>query len=93
MFSIDPDIAGGKPLKYGEFEWRCSSDAIEAQTCFSKTAGGMQPQSDEYMYQLFDLTTDPYELENIYPAADDEVKKALAKRLREWYPCKGKACP
>ena len=53
----------------------------------------MQPQSDEYMYQLFDLTTDPYELENIYPAADDEVKKALAKRLREWYPCKGKACP
>ena len=45
------------------------------------------------MYQLFDLTKDPYELHNVYNDTAVEIREALAKKLRAWYPCKGPSCP
>ena len=56
---------------------------IAAKACFS----------DVDMYQLFDLTTDPYELHNVYNETDAAITTALAKKLREYYPCQGVACP
>jgi hypothetical protein len=44
-------------------------------------------------YELFDLSSDPYELHNIYQSASADLTKALHARLRQYYPCKGKACP
>ena len=47
------------------------------------------------MFQLFDLTSpkDPYELHNVYNETASAIREALAKKLREYYPCEGKACP
>ena len=47
----------------------------------------------ESMYQLFDLTADPYELRNVYDETAPAIRDALAKRLRSYYPCTGAACP
>ena len=45
------------------------------------------------MYQLFDLTKDPYELHNVYNETAPAIREALAKKLREYYPCRGASCP
>lgn len=44
-------------------------------------------------YELFDLSSDPYEMHNIYQSASADLTKALHARLRQYYSCKGKACP
>jgi len=69
--------------RYGEFQYVCSSEQIAAKQCFS----------DVDMYQLFDLTKDPYELHNVYNETAPAIREALAKKLREYYPCEGRACP
>ena len=61
----------------------CTTAEIEAKQCFSKVDH----------FQLFDLTSDPYELHNIYNQTDPAIQDALAKELRKWYPCVGPACP
>ena len=45
------------------------------------------------MKELFDLTTDPFELHNVYNETAPAVREKLAARLRQYYPCKGGACP
>jgi len=91
LLSLDASL-GGK-YKYGEYEYRCSTADIRSRQCFAATAGGMQPPSDDYSYQLFDLTADPFELTNVYASAEPALKAALAAKLREYYPCQGVACP
>ncbi len=39
------------------------------------------------------LTTDPYELHNVYNETAPAIREALAKKLREYYPCRGVSCP
>ena len=51
---IDPTIGTGH-YKYGEYQYVCTTEQILAKECFS----------DVQEYQLFDLTTDPYELYNV----------------------------
>jgi len=92
LLSLDPSIGSGR-YKYGEYEYQCSSAAIAERQCFSSTAGGLQPPSDAYSYQLFDLGADPHELHNIYEGADPSIVTALARKLRKYYPCQGAACP
>jgi len=82
LHSKDAAIGSGH-YKYGEYQYVCSSAEIEAKACFSSV--------DEH--QLFDLTKDPYELNNVYASTDKAIVEALAKRLRAYYPCKGSACP
>ena len=82
LHSPDPTIGTGH-YKYGEYQYVCTTVQIAAKECFS----------DIDMYQLFDLTTDPYELYNIYNKTDPKIKQALAKKLREFYPCEGVTCP
>ena len=42
--------------KYAEYQYVCTAEQIAAKDCFSSVD----------MHQLFDLTTDPYELKNVY---------------------------
>lgn len=79
---VDSTVGTGH-YKYGEYQYVCSTAQILAKTCFDKI--------DEY--QLFDLTSDPYELRNIYNETAPGIREELAKRLRKWYPCQGSACP
>lgn len=82
---MDPAIGTGH-YKYAEYQYVCSTENILAHNCFSNvTANGM--------YQLFDLTADPFELHNVYNSTSDTIRKALAAKLRQYYPCKGVSCP
>merc|ERR1719498_2207000 len=49
---VDPSLGSGH-YKYGEYEYECNASRIEAQQCFSNVD----------LFELFDLTTDPYELQ------------------------------
>lgn len=82
IHSLDPSIGSGH-YKYAEYQYVCSTEEILARKCFSNVD----------MYQLFDLTTDPYELHNVYNSTAQAVRDALAAKLRLYYPCKGPACP
>ena len=85
LHSLDASIGTGH-YKYGEYQYVCTPAQIAAFDCFS----------DINMYQLFDLTKDPYELYNVYnetKAANPAITTALAKQLRTYYPCKGIQCP
>jgi hypothetical protein len=44
-----------------------------------------------YLYELFDLDADPYELHNIYASADAELKTLLHSAVRRFYECAGAA--
>jgi hypothetical protein len=55
LHSTDASIGTGH-YKYGEYQYVCSTEQIAAKKCFG----------DIDMYQLFDLTADPFELKNIY---------------------------
>jgi hypothetical protein len=82
LHSMDPAIGTGH-YKYGEYQYVCSPAQIKAKDCFSKVD----------MHQLFDLANDPFELYNVYNSTSPEIRQALAKKLRDWYPCQGVACP
>ena len=74
--------SGGQRLKYAEF------DPFGKQSAFAKP----------YMYALFDLETDPFELTNIYQAtkATAEGAKTLSMLhdlLEEYQHCSGDDCP
>ena len=85
LHSTDPAVGGSGHYKYGEYKYLCSSDEILAKACFNS--------SSIDIFELFDLKKDPYELRNIYSTAAPEIKTALARKLRVWYPCQGAACP
>ncbi len=70
-------------FKYAEYQYACSTAEIRLKSCFSKPD----------FYELFDLSRDPFELNNIYNVTKDEVKTELHRRLRAFYPCRGRACP
>ena len=82
LTSVDSAVGTGY-YKYGEYQYVCSPAQIAAFNCFGAVDH----------YQLFDLTADPYELYNVYNTTAPEIKEALAKKLRVWYPCKGTSCP
>eukprot|EP01065_Artemidia_motanka_P029313 TRINITY_DN35454_c0_g1_i1.p1 TRINITY_DN35454_c0_g1~~TRINITY_DN35454_c0_g1_i1.p1 ORF type:complete len:616 (+),score=241.61 TRINITY_DN35454_c0_g1_i1:79-1926(+) len=69
-------IAGYKRLKYGEY------DAYGKQSNFTSV----------YLYELFDLDSDPYELVNIYANASADLKSTLHSAVRAAYECAGKEC-
>lgn len=79
---LDPTLGSGH-YKYAEYQYVCTTAQIKAMDCFS----------DIDMYQLFDLTTDPFELHNVYNSTDKAITSELARRLRLHYPCKGVTCP
>ena len=81
-YIMSPTLGSGK-YKYGEYQYVCTSSQIVAKKCFS----------DIDMYQLFDLTTDPFEQHNVYNETDLAIKEELAHRLRLHYPCSGASCP
>ena len=55
LHSLDASIGTGHD-KYGEYQYVCTPAQIATFDCFS----------DISMYQLFDLTKDPYELYNVH---------------------------
>merc|ERR1712139_576181 len=67
---------GTHNLKYAEY------DPYGKQSGFSSV----------YMYELFDLDSDPYELYNIYNKSSQPLKDELHKITREWYTCQGTTC-
>jgi len=74
--------AKGKDLKYGEFD------------PWGKQSGFAKP----YMFALFDLKADPYELENVYNATKATANGAallaeLHELLARYNTCAGPACP
>lgn len=40
-------------------------------------------------YELYDIDADPYQMKNIYPAADDATKTELHGRIEAYYACGG----
>ena len=66
-----------------QYQYQCSPAQILKKECFS----------DVQLYELFDLTTDPWELRNVYNETAPAIRDALAKKLRTYYPCQGAACP
>jgi hypothetical protein len=64
----------------------CTTPQILAKECFSNV-------TQNGMYQLFDLASDPYELYNVYDTTSAKIKEALAAKLRQYYPCVGPTCP
>lgn len=74
---VDKGAGGLGHLKYGEY------DPYGAQSNFTSV----------YMYELFDLDKDPYELHNIYNESSAELKASLHSMVREFYECEGSACP
>ena len=76
-------LGDGVRYKYGEYQAVCSAAELAARRCFGAVDH----------YQLFNMSADPYELHNIYDEAPPSVVRALAARLRTYYPCKGAACP
>ena len=73
LHSLDPSIGSGH-YKYGEFQYVCTPAQIAVKDCFSKVD----------MKELFDLTTDPFELHNVYNETAPAVREKLAARLREY---------
>ncbi len=70
--------------KYAEFQTVCSSVQILNRSCF---------QSPNH-YELFNLTDDPWEQNNIaYLVTSQSIVRELHKRVHLWYGCKGKSCP
>ena len=75
-----PCRATGHSFKYAEY------DPYGKQSNFSKP----------YMYQLFNLTSDPFELENLYNAskhADLALLRTLKATLDAYAGCRGAGCP
>jgi len=44
-------------------------------------------------YELYDQTTDMYQMKNIYPETSENVKRWLHTTLSEYFTCVGTACP
>jgi N-acetylglucosamine-6-sulfatase len=78
-------LGDGHHYKYGEYKYVCSTADIAAKACFA--IGSID------QYQLFNMSSDPWELYNIYNQTDASVVSALAARLRMYYPCQGSTCP
>ena len=68
--------ASRSPHRYAEY------DAYGKQSNFTSV----------YLYELFDLATDPYELDNIYAVASDELKQELHAAVTSYYSCGGPSC-
>jgi hypothetical protein len=72
--------ATGHTFKYAEY------DPYGKQSNFS----------EPYMYQLFNLTADPFELENLYNASkhtDPALLRTLKTTLGAYAQCWGAGCP
>ena len=82
LHSLDASIGSGH-YKYAEYQYQCSTAQIAAKDCFSAVD----------TYQLFDLAKDPYEQYNVYSTTPRAITDALAIKLRQYYPCRGNACP
>eukprot|EP01083_Nonionella_stella_P051088 135648_1 len=50
-------------------------------------------KQNPYLYVLYDLNTDPYQLKNIYAQANEEIQKELHDKLMKYGNCQGKTCP
>lgn len=49
--------------------------------------------SSVYLYELFDLTNDPYELHNVFNSTPAAFKQLLHSAVRTFYECAGPDCP
>ena len=48
--------------------------------------------SSPYLYELFDLVADPFELHNIYNTSAPELRAMLHETTRRWWECQGPSC-
>jgi len=44
-------------------------------------------------FELYDMATDPFQLDNIYSAASSELKAELHSALAALWGCVGEVCP
>ena len=44
-------------------------------------------------YELYDISADPYQMNNLYGKASVEVRAALHAQLAAYYNCRGASCP
>ena len=44
-------------------------------------------------YELYDISTDPYQMHNLFATTDHTTKAALHAQLAEYWNCRGSACP
>ena len=44
-------------------------------------------------YELYDVAADPYQVDNIYPKADEGTRAALHTQLATYWQCRGTGCP
>ena len=61
----------------------CADDPYGKQSNFSSV----------YLYELFDLTNDPYELHNVFNSTPAAFKQLLHSAVRTFYECAGPDCP
>lgn len=72
---LSGEFPGYGTLKYAEY------DPYGKQSNFSSV----------YLYELFNLDTDPFELNNIYASAPAQLKSTLHAEVRRFFECAGAA--
>jgi N-acetylglucosamine-6-sulfatase len=82
----------------GTDEEGTNEEASEEEGGNERAQEGIRTDSYKYIEyesgdkQLYDLKTDPYEMENIYPSADSSLLANLKMRLDELKNCSGEGC-
>lgn len=49
--------------------------------------------NERIRYELYNLTTDPYQMNNIYSEAGSYMRAQLHAMATEYFECKGAQCP
>lgn len=44
-------------------------------------------------HELFDMTTDPWQMQNVYNQTDGAVTSEFHRQVQSWLRCKGSSCP
>ena len=69
--------------KYGEFVYAEFQNGSDGNIAFDKTN----------TFEAYNLTADPWQLNNIYEDLSDPVKAELHQQVHTWLTCKGSYCP
>jgi N-acetylglucosamine-6-sulfatase len=59
---------------------------------FQNGTDGNVDFAETHHFELFDLDADPWQLNNIYEAANESLKDLLHQQVRRWLHCKGGGC-
>ena len=62
---------------------------VEYDPAWKFTPGGAPLQH----YELYNLSADPYQMQNLYPTADEATRNALHAQLDAYWRCRGEKCP